>query len=317
MLALFVFNTTNMFAQVTNETGLPGDDLVYYEDMRYDKGASGYTDFIVAAHSVPKRINDGASITYIRPANNYPAGDPIDNKNWSVACNSKTENYEVDVWFVVNSIDLSAYDNGKKYFTINSITKYFEDGGDNTNDKNVTFWYATNFSTGDDPTKVTWTSLPVPETKPVFGKDGKWITSTFDLSAVACGKSFAIAVRVQTSADGPNPSETDFNSASNRNGTINLSDIIYTGTKQSLGVDDVNFNKNFSVYPNPATNVLNISSLNNLKVKNVSLVDYSGKSVYTNTNVDAIDVSEFSKGIYILRIESQGGDVLAKKVILE
>ncbi len=322
MLAVLVLNSSSMFAQVTNETGLSGDDLIYYEDMRYENGNSGFSNYITTATKNPARgsnIPTGDDAPYTRPATNYPAGDPVDNKVWNIKCNDASVNYDVDVWFIVNTVDLSAYDSGNKYFTINTLTKYFEDGtADNNSSKNVTFMYATDFEQGTDPTTVTWTELAVPVVSPVYGADGVWTTLTFDLSSITCGTKFALSVRVQTSANGPNPDITDYDGKANRNGTYYLSDIIYTGTKPSLGISEDNFNVNFSVYPNPTVDVLNIKSLNNdFKVDNVSLFDYSGKSIYSNNKIESIRMNDFSKGVYFLRIESKEGKVLTKKIMLK
>ena len=84
-----------------------------------------------------------------------------------------------------------------------------------------------------------------------------------------------------------------------------------------LSVEDDVLSQGIKVYPNPANSMLNINSSNaNFAVKSVSLINVIGKTVYTNKSVKPIDVSRFSKGLYILRIESQVGGVASKKVIV-
>jgi hypothetical protein len=78
-----------------------------------------------------------------------------------------------------------------------------------------------------------------------------------------------------------------------------------------------------SIYPNPANKQLNISFVSQANENvNVSLVNMTGVTMYENTLVsnnsaysNAIDVSEFAKGIYILRIHSDKSDVVRKIVI--
>ncbi|PLX11129.1 MAG: hypothetical protein C0594_04005, partial [Marinilabiliales bacterium] len=60
--------------------------------------------------------------------------------------------------------------------------------------------------------------------------------------------------------------------------------------------------QDFNVYPNPAYNIINIecqSSNNNVEIYNIL-----GSLIYTATNKKAIDISSFSEGVYIIRIES-------------
>jgi hypothetical protein len=56
-------------------------------------------------------------------------------------------------------------------------------------------------------------------------------------------------------------------------------------------------------------------------VKNVKLIDVTGKAVYNKSNTQSINtqsinVSNFAKGLYILKIESKEGNVFSKKVII-
>lgn len=71
----------------------------------------------------------------------------------------------------------------------------------------------------------------------------------------------------------------------------------------------------FSAYPNPTNSVLNISN-DNINIKNVKLIDITGKVIYNNYNVESIDVRNYSKGLYILKIESKEGAIFSKKIVL-
>ncbi|ALJ04468.1 hypothetical protein APS56_04635 [Pseudalgibacter alginicilyticus] len=73
----------------------------------------------------------------------------------------------------------------------------------------------------------------------------------------------------------------------------------------------------FAVYPNPSNSFINISKLNSdINIKNVKLIDVTGKVIYNKMNAQPINVSNYSKGVYILRIESQTGGVATKKVLI-
>ena len=58
------------------------------------------------------------------------------------------------------------------------------------------------------------------------------------------------------------------------------------------------------IYPNPATNMVNISTPN--QIKNVVIFNYVGQSVYEG-NSSQINTSNFEAGIYIIRIETTNG----------
>lgn len=65
---------------------------------------------------------------------------------------------------------------------------------------------------------------------------------------------------------------------------------------------------NFSFFPNPTTNVLNINSENNLD--QVSITDMSGRTIKTitsnNTKQTRIDVTDLNSGIYFVQVVSNG-----------
>jgi len=77
----------------------------------------------------------------------------------------------------------------------------------------------------------------------------------------------------------------------------------------------------FKVYPNPATNVINISLNKTLANDvNVSLTDLQGRQVLKTkigtASTTSIDVSSISNGVYILSLESNN-KTYSQKVIIE
>jgi hypothetical protein len=70
-----------------------------------------------------------------------------------------------------------------------------------------------------------------------------------------------------------------------------------------------------SVYPNPATSVVNLSSKDGLTFENVTIVDVNGRTVKTvtvNQTQSQINVSELNSGIYFLNIETNEGSTVKK-----
>ena len=78
----------------------------------------------------------------------------------------------------------------------------------------------------------------------------------------------------------------------------------------SLGVEKKNSDNEVVVYPNPVSNVLHIENPNGKVFQSIKIINILGKTVYYDTNPEgkkAIDVSNFSSGIYILSVQSADG----------
>jgi len=101
-------------------------------------------------------------------------------------------------------------------------------------------------------------------------------------------------------------------------GTTTAATYTTNSSCAALSTKDDVLSNGISIYPNPTNSVLNINKSNsNIAIKNISLINVIGKTVYTSTSVKAINVSNFSKGLYILKIEAQDGGVATKKVIVK
>ena len=83
-----------------------------------------------------------------------------------------------------------------------------------------------------------------------------------------------------------------------------------TSTFKILGVPDFEFSNYFTLYPNPANEVLNISSKDAIEVKSISIYNTLGQLVLVVTNaekVSKIDVSSLTTGNYFIKINSDKG----------
>lgn len=74
------------------------------------------------------------------------------------------------------------------------------------------------------------------------------------------------------------------------------------------------FTENFNLYPNPTSDVLNISSKNGLEMKEIKITDLSGRVVRTLNNVSTINVSDLSAGTYLIDITTNEGKASSKFV---
>ncbi|NJM14609.1 MAG: T9SS type A sorting domain-containing protein [Bacteroidales bacterium] len=85
--------------------------------------------------------------------------------------------------------------------------------------------------------------------------------------------------------------------------TINAS----SGVFSDLGI---------SVYPNPVGSQLNISAKENLR--SLEIINMTGTSIKSYVNVDSkIDVSDLTKGLYIIKVTTATGQQAHSKILIE
>ncbi|MBO9584706.1 MAG: T9SS type A sorting domain-containing protein [Flavobacterium sp.] len=90
-----------------------------------------------------------------------------------------------------------------------------------------------------------------------------------------------------------------------------------TSTFKTLGTQDFEFSSYFSVYPNPAQNILNIQSKDSIKMQRINIYNLLGQLVLTIPNaqdISKIDISKFQSGNYILQIKTEIGNSIIKFV---
>jgi hypothetical protein len=91
----------------------------------------------------------------------------------------------------------------------------------------------------------------------------------------------------------------------------------------TVGVNEVDDNVEFVLYPNPSTDGnVNIKFNNTSSSILTTITDLSGKQVFSQQynnqgeQIQQIDVSAFAKGLYIISIENETSK-LSKKLILK
>jgi len=85
-----------------------------------------------------------------------------------------------------------------------------------------------------------------------------------------------------------------------------------------LGVaESSNENVSLNVYPNPTSGVINLNDEFVLNNNFEAIVSNSfGKMVYYGKNINNIDLSAYSDGLYYLSVKQQNGNIINKKIIL-
>ena len=103
------------------------------------------------------------------------------------------------------------------------------------------------------------------------------------------------------------------------NGTIYL-DNVYFYKAATASVSAKSFN-NLNVYPNPATNTLNVNiDAANTTISNYSLVNIQGQVVLSNevngSSINTrIDVSNISNGVYFLKLDTDKGNYTHRVIV--
>ncbi len=76
---------------------------------------------------------------------------------------------------------------------------------------------------------------------------------------------------------------------------------------RTLGTDDF-FRNNFTVFPNPATDLINITSNGTAEITKISISDLNGRIVKeTNTELATLSVGDLNAGVYFLKINTIQG----------
>ncbi len=71
-----------------------------------------------------------------------------------------------------------------------------------------------------------------------------------------------------------------------------------------LSISEISNREYIKVYPNPASNIINID---NTDIETVEIFNLSGKLILTERNTNQINVETLSKGIYLLSIQTKNG----------
>nr|WP_294862209.1 choice-of-anchor J domain-containing protein [uncultured Fluviicola sp.] len=110
----------------------------------------------------------------------------------------------------------------------------------------------------------------------------------------------------------------------NNNETVHIAFVIQTQGGFNLFVDSINVRKDdplsvneqflhtdVSIYPNPANDVIRFSTAS---LEQVSIYNTAGTLVYSQKNATPISISSFEQGIYLVRMTTNSGQTITKRV---
>jgi hypothetical protein len=136
--------------------------------------------------------------------------------------------------------------------------------------------------------------------------------------AVSPAASISSVTAINPSIIFPTPGTYTISLSANNGGTT--STVSKTVSIVCVGIEEnVLLNQNFSLYPNPTSNVINIE-VANVNSYNYQITDLLGKVIMSdrvyNQDRTSVNVSSINKGIYFLTIESSGQKA-TKKIVIE
>lgn len=91
--------------------------------------------------------------------------------------------------------------------------------------------------------------------------------------------------------------------------SLSIDDVLVTAS--NLSTDEVSKSKT-SIYPNPTKGEIIIKT--DKKIKSSTVVDLSGK-VLLQTSSEKVDISSFTKGTYLIKVEFADGSTKTEKII--
>jgi uncharacterized repeat protein (TIGR01451 family) len=89
----------------------------------------------------------------------------------------------------------------------------------------------------------------------------------------------------------------------------------YTTTVAALSTQDFDFGAYFTLYPNPAKDVLNIQTKQDVAINSVEIYNQLGQILMATTNaINSVDVANLASGTYFVKVNTEKGSANAKFV---
>ena len=126
---------------------------------------------------------------------------------------------------------------------------------------------------------------------------------------------------IKASINNPLPNQTYYYRLVATNSGTTIYSNRFQFTTPTLSVDDVTTNE-LVMYPNPATNLVHISLKNNQRPSTIEFYDITGKLLnsinkFNAADVLQIDISNYKKGLYLVKLNLENNKTFFRKLIIE
>ncbi len=140
---------------------------------------------------------------------------------------------------------------------------------------------------------------------------GEWIEVVIDLDISDFVNKTISLVKL-------NPNNSYQTNAHTENEIVYFDDIVINNVATATtGVKGISNTSKYSVYPNPASDVIKISDAAGSKLQILSVLGKEVKTVKVDANLQSINVSDLSKGIYLLRVTNNYGKSTTQKIMIK
>jgi len=191
--------------------------------------------------------------------------------------------------------------------------------------------YVKNISeNSNDSIQIEWTYLPSMTVQPTDWKvigicdnilcrseDGAWFSGTTQTSnKFDNAHNMLLEVNIYAPTTAPDGVGTYHVEVKTPNQTDT---VVFILTKQTTGISGVAVNdQRIALYPNPATDVLNIFADNKLNVSNVSVYNIIGKemtaqAITKGQEVSTLNLNQLSPGLYLVRFSDEKGNIVSTR----
>lgn len=151
----------------------------------------------------------------------------------------------------------------------------------------------------DASTNIDVSNDPFQPSEFIMDTDGEWTLVTVTSTAPANATLLRFNFRV-------------YPQNSNGGGEFGFDNVI---VYQGLASVKENNIEGLNIYPNPATNIVNVTSANPFAEKHVQLFDMVGKKVIDVKTTSTINIESLNKGIYVIKINEEGKTATRKLVV--
>ncbi|HLA55138.1 MAG TPA: choice-of-anchor J domain-containing protein [Flavobacterium sp.] len=286
----------------TNQSTLPGTTPALWQ-------IPAYTPVVVSAAQQPNAFSDAAYTTgQTSPIPNGQAGggNSFTLINFQSTTSTASSGATISNWLISPVVNVQ---NGDVVTFYTRLGKYSATGTASYAD-NMQFRMSTNGATSALPSGGPaglgdFTNLLV-EINPALNLTSYptvWTQYSYTVAGLSVPTDVKFAFRYFVTNAGPNGSNSDIIGVDS-----------FSVDRPTAGTSEF-FKNNFAMYPNPASNVINLSS-STTAINAVQLTDINGRTIKNITlngvSETQINISDLNTGMYFLKIKSELGEGTAK-----
>ncbi len=186
----------------------------------------------------------------------------------------------------------------------------------------VTITYTVTNACGADSTTKTVTVNALPVVYPIYSsQDSVCQGSVLTLIEFTTGGTWSTKYGTFASVDGSGNVtgitagiDTIFYSVTNSCGTVSQPFPVYVYCPARLGTPSVLLNNKITIYPNPATDVINIDGIAPAAVQ---IVNMYGQTVRAETNTNNVSIGSLPQGMYFVNVFDQNGNTVCRQSVVK